>query len=198
MNSEEFINKALKTEYSPEVLPLSEDTLTYALVMAITCANIMDQVKKLIIYGKDIDMRKLCLSQADLVNFSEEFTNAMIGSQGIAIEAPVTNNNVNIRLLHAAIGIFTESGEMLEALLKQLTTGELDKVNFGEEIFDTDWYKAIAQDEIGISEEKTRKTGIAKLEKRYPEKFTSEAALNRDLVAERQVLEEGISGVISS
>jgi hypothetical protein len=32
-------------------------------------------------------------------------------------------------------------------------------------------------------------TNIAKLEARYPEKFTEEQAINRDLGAERQVLE---------
>jgi hypothetical protein len=32
-------------------------------------------------------------------------------------------------------------------------------------------------------------TNIAKLEARYPEKFTEEAALNRNLEAEREILE---------
>lgn len=36
-------------------------------------------------------------------------------------------------------------------------------------------------------------TNIEKLRKRYPEKFTEEAALNRDLDSERATLEEGIN-----
>lgn len=193
MNSQEFINKALKTEYSPEVLPMTEENLIDVLVMAISCANIMDQVKKLIIYGKPIDLVKLANNHQDLSHFSEVFVENMMESGDIAMEVPVTNSDINIRLLHAAIGIFTESGEMLEALLGQLEGGYLDKVNWAEEAGDVDWYKAIAIDELGIPEEKIRQTLINKLAKRYPEKFTSEAALNRDLEAERRVLEEGVS-----
>jgi len=192
MNSQEFISKALKTEYSPKVLPITEESLTSALIMAMSCAEIMDQLKKLIIYGKPIDTVKLCLAQEDLVNFSETFTNSMIESGNATIETPVTNSDINIRLLHAAIGIFTESGEMLEALLGQLETGVLDKVNVMEEEGDTRWYEAILIDELGIPEDQILNTVIKKLEKRYPEKFTQEAALNRDLVAEREVLEEGM------
>lgn len=191
MNSQEFINKALKTEYVPEELPISKEELETALKMAVACANIMDQVKKMIIYGKPIDYVKLLDNQSDLHWNSEDFVE-YIEERSEGRPSSVIKDEVNIRLLHAAIGIFTESGEMLEALLKQLQTGELDKVNFGEEIGDSQYYEAIAINEIGIPEEKIRSTVINKLAKRYPEKFTQEAALNRDLVAERQVLEEGI------
>lgn len=192
MESKEFISKALKTEYSPEALPITAEDLKNALNMAIACANIMDQIKKLIIYGKDIDVVKLSFAQEDLVNYSEDFVNAMIESQDITMSVPVTNSDINIRLLHAAIGVFTESGEMLEALLGQLETGTLDRVNFGEELGDTRWYEAIAIDELKIPEMQILITVIKKLEKRYPEKFTQEAALTRDLFEERKVLEEGI------
>jgi hypothetical protein len=193
MNSQEFISKALKTEYVPEVLLTTEAELTTALKMAIACSNIMDQIKKYIIYGKDIDIVKLSDNQSDLHWYSEDFVEYIQERENtVEMAVPLTNNNINIRLLHAAIGIFTESGEMLEALLKQLQTGELDKVNYGEENGDIDWYQAIALDEIGIPEEQIRKTLIAKLAKRYPEKFTQEAALNRDLTEERKVLEEGM------
>ena len=40
-----------------------------------------------------------------------------------------------------------------------------------------------------MSEADVRAKIIAKLQKRYPEKFTSEAAHNRDLAAERTALE---------
>lgn len=35
-------------------------------------------------------------------------------------------------------------------------------------------------------------TNIEKLQKRYPDKFTEEAAVNRDLEAEREILEKGV------
>src|SRR5687768_12645927 len=166
MESKEFIEQALKTEYVPEALPITEESLTRAMEMAITCADIMDQIKKLIIYGKPINLVRLRNSQEHLVSFSQEFVRGVSDSD-TAMSVPVTNDSINIRLLHAAIGIFTESGEMLSALLSQLEGEEFDVVNVAEEIGDVDWYKAIAIDEISIPEKTIRQVLINKLAKRY-------------------------------
>ena len=96
---------------------------------------------------------------------------------------------VNLRLLHGAIGVFGEAGELLEALQKQLSGETLDLVNIAEETGDIDWYQAIIEDETGVSEEDTRAKVIAKLRKRYPNKFDSDLAVNRDLGAERAAIE---------
>lgn len=94
------------------------------------------------------------------------------------------------RLLHGAIGIATESGELLDALKRHLMYGkDLDRVNMGEEIGDLCWYMAIVLDELGLSFEDVMQKNIAKLSKRYPEKFTEHQALHRDLVEERKTLE---------
>jgi len=189
MESKEFTTNALKTEYTPKVLPISALTVRSAILMAISCANIMDLLKKHIIYGKAIDIGDIDAESLAMRTSSEMLKHQL---KNPSVGEPCTNDDVNLRLLHAAIGMFTESGEMLDALYKQIETGSLDFVNFAEELFDNDWYRAIAQDEVGVPEEQTRETGIKKLQKRYPEKFTSEAALNRDLDAEREILEEGM------
>lgn len=44
----------------------------------------------------------------------------------------------------------------------------------------------------GTTIEQGRETNIAKLRKRYPDKFTEDAALNRNLEAERKILEDGL------
>jgi hypothetical protein len=98
-------------------------------------------------------------------------------------------SNINIRLLHAALGCFTESAELIEPLQAQYVTGVLDKVNFGEEVGDIEWYQAIGFDESGVSEAECREKNIAKLRKRYPNKFDAVDAVNRDLNAERAILE---------
>ena len=95
-----------------------------------------------------------------------------------------------IRLLHAGMGLATESAEFLDALKKAIYYGKkLDKVNLAEEMGDILWYCAIALDELGVSFEEVMEKNIAKLEARYPEKFTEEKAENRDLEAERKILE---------
>lgn len=96
----------------------------------------------------------------------------------------------NTRLMHGAIGIATESGELLDAVKKSVFYGKpLDAVNVKEELGDLMWYVAIICDQFGFSLEEIKQINIDKLRKRYPQKFTESSALNRDLDAERKVLE---------
>jgi NTP pyrophosphatase (non-canonical NTP hydrolase) len=95
------------------------------------------------------------------------------------------------QLMHAAMGMVTESGEFIDALKKLTIYGKpIDKTNLVEEIGDCMWYVALACRALDVSLEDVMDRNIAKLRKRYPEKFTQEAALNRDLDAERKALEE--------
>lgn len=99
----------------------------------------------------------------------------------------------NVRVLHAAIGCVTESGELLDALKKQMFYGRnLDLTNVKEEAGDLLWYLAILFDELGtdFTTESTRV--INKLKARFPNKFTEGSAFDRDLTKERNILEEGL------
>lgn len=100
-----------------------------------------------------------------------------------------------IRLLHAAMGLSTEANEFLDALKKFIFYGkELDVINLKEELGDSNWYQAIAMDELGTNYEEVLSKVIKKLRARYKldngEKgFTENAAVSRDLNKEREVLE---------
>lgn len=95
-----------------------------------------------------------------------------------------------IRLNHAAIGLVTEAGEFIDALKKHFFYNKpIDKTNLVEELGDVFWYLAIACDELDVTFEQVMAINIKKLQKRFPEKFTEEKAIDRDLIAERQVLE---------
>lgn len=96
----------------------------------------------------------------------------------------------NIRLLHAAIGLATEAGEIQDQLKKAIFYGKpLDKVNLAEELGDLFWYMAIMSDALGVSFDDIQEKNIAKLKARYGAKFSEAAALNRDLDTERKILE---------
>ena len=96
-----------------------------------------------------------------------------------------------IRLLHSAMGLSTEAGEFLDMLKKHIFYGkELDITNAKEEIGDSMWYVAIAIDVLQTTLNDVMQVNINKLRERYPEKFTSEDALCRDLGAERKILED--------
>jgi NTP pyrophosphatase (non-canonical NTP hydrolase) len=97
----------------------------------------------------------------------------------------------NTRILHAAIGCVTESGELLDALKKQMYYGrELDLTNVKEEAGDLLYYLAILFDELGTDFQIEADRVINKLRVRFPNKFEESRAYDRDLKSERVVLDE--------
>lgn len=96
----------------------------------------------------------------------------------------------NIRGLHAAMGVATESGELVDSFKRAVFYGvELDKTNIVEEVGDIFWYIALLADEIGFSIQDCMDANIRKLQARYPERFSEESAVCRDLDVERSALE---------
>lgn len=87
------------------------------------------------------------------------------------------------RLLHAAMGLCTEAGEIMDTLKKTFFYGKpLDKVNLKEESGDSEWYMEILIDYLESTREEIHQFNIDKLKKRYPDqKFTSADALNRNV-----------------
>ena len=97
---------------------------------------------------------------------------------------------IESRLLHSAIGLSTEAGELLDALKKNIFYAKpLDLVNVEEEAGDLLWYLAILFDALKLNPYDVMRKNIAKLKARYPQKFESEQAITRDLAAERKILE---------
>lgn len=95
------------------------------------------------------------------------------------------------RLLHAGMGMATESAEFIDALKKSIFYGkELDRVNLKEELGDVLWYVAVAMDELGTDFDTEMQKNIEKLRARYGEKFNEHSAENRDLEKERKILED--------
>jgi NTP pyrophosphatase (non-canonical NTP hydrolase) len=109
------------------------------------------------------------------------------------IQLPLTSDGERqfvAELMHASMGMVTEAGEFIDALKKHTIYGKpIDRVNLVEEIGDLFWYQALACRALGVSFEEVMERNIAKLRKRFPEKFTAELALSRDLDAERAALE---------
>lgn len=168
---------------------------------AITMAELVNQVKRTMFYGKPLDgeiVRKLSQDLAGYGQLMYEMSDHLAtkndkANYGALPEEArgVDPKNVNLRLAHAALGIFSEAGEALELIRAQLEGKGFDTVNWGEEIGgDISWYQAIGHDAAGTDEEVERAKNIAKLELRNKGKvFNAEATLNRDLAAERKVLE---------
>lgn len=102
---------------------------------------------------------------------------------------------VRVREVHAVFGLQTEVGELVDRFKREIFYGkEPDRTNVKEEIGDVLWYISLLLDCFGLTYEEVMEANIAKLAKRYPDKFNSKDAVNRNLSAERWVLEKKGSG----
>jgi NTP pyrophosphatase (non-canonical NTP hydrolase) len=94
-------------------------------------------------------------------------------------------------LIHAMLGGITEAAEVAEHARDVLTGAKpLDSVNLAEEFGDQLWYIALGLRYLDSNFGEAFDANIAKLRKRYPDKFTEAAAMDRDIAAERAVLEQ--------
>lgn len=113
--------------------------------------------------------------------------------QGKAYQRIASGEQVFTRLNHAILGMTGEVGELAAAIERWIHYGKpLDTVNVKEELGDLLWYIALACNAMGFDLSRVMSLNIEKLQRRYPERYTDEAAdeENRDRQAERAVLEQ--------
>lgn len=86
-----------------------------------------------------------------------------------------------IDLIHAVFGVAGEAGELIDPVKKSMFYGKpLDVENLKEEAGDLLWYIATALCRaLNCTLEDLARANVAKLQKRYPEKYTDQAAIDR-------------------
>ena len=164
---------------------VSRRYFAHALNDAIDSLTRLDKVKKSLFYGRDNNI------------------NPTEGTQGCDdIPALIAGNSDTLsnsefmeaaNLVHGVIGLATESGELLELLRDTINGKPLDRTNLQEEVGDGKWYMAILAKVGRFMWGDDERLNIAKLRKRFPDKFTEYDANNRNLEAERLLLESGDS-----
>ncbi|HXB10640.1 MAG TPA: nucleoside triphosphate pyrophosphohydrolase family protein [Bacteroidia bacterium] len=102
-------------------------------------------------------------------------------------------NEKFIELLHAQLGMTTEVGEFTDALKRFLFYGRaIDRINVIEELGDLVWYIGLAIHAVDTTWGEVFTVNISKLKARYPKRFETDDALNRDLEKEREVLNKEV------
>lgn len=139
----------------------------------------LDSVKKYLFYGKPLKEDAL-----PLTGLSDSLRSTDMSS--------FINNETMIDIFHGVIGQATEAGEMLKALVSYMETGSIDLVNLGEEVGDQNWYQALILKRAGLTFDNVMTTNIQKLSLRFPNGFTEDKAINRDITAERLDLESNL------
>jgi NTP pyrophosphatase (non-canonical NTP hydrolase) len=187
MNYEQYVSDVLRTESQIDNFNVNPDFLAGTLQIYIAIGNMLDQIKKNAYYDKPYDTSKLI----------QEFTNIVHSMDQVKSGIKEIDNkstiDVDTRTTHSIIGIATESVELIEALSTHIVGNKLDNINILEEIGDLQWYVGIAMDSLDGNMQNILDTNIAKLKKRYPNKFTSEDSINRDLTEERELLEDNLN-----
>lgn len=100
---------------------------------------------------------------------------------------PKILNMMSKDTLHAALGIYTEAGEILE---KVFSNEGFTREELVDECGDLLWYMAMMLREIGTDFETTAGKNIDKLAVRFPEKFETSRANAKDKKAESEVFKE--------
>jgi len=179
----QYVQDAIRTESQIDTIQVNIPNLISILKVYVAIGNLLDDLKKNIYYGKNINSMKWLNQLSEIITISPTINK-------LPDVADQQTLNVDPRLFHAIVGLATESTELVEAILKAIENEtDIDHVNVQEELGDLNWYQAIAVDASDADWDKILETNINKLKHRYPEKFTSKDAINRDLDTERQILE---------
>ena len=85
-------------------------------------------------------------------------------------------------LLNSVMGLCGESGEAIDLVKKHLMHGHaFDREKFAKELGDVAWYLAEAATAIDMDLETILQMNIDKLKQRYPEGFSRERSIHRDV-----------------
>ncbi len=194
MDAKQFMENALRTESVPHQMIVNERAFDALFKAIIGLGLIGDMFKRKLYYGRDIKAMQLAAVAAETADCLK-YLSRMAGNMGDGpINARIEGDRglggdidkIDVRLLHCALGCFTESGEMFEALQAQYVGGELNKANFAIELGDTDWYQAIGMDALGLAQGEVWDAVISKLKVRFADKFDATEAVTRDLKAEEK------------
>lgn len=97
--------------------------------------------------------------------------------QDLLIEKRCSTNQM---LIHALLGMSSETGEFADALKKHIIYNKpLDIINLQEELGDKMWYISLACSALGIELADVMQMNVDKLRVRYPSVFTEELADKR-------------------
>ena len=165
-------DKTCSTVFKPEQVEVED--IRFVLRSIVGFCNDLNVIKKLLFRGKSREE----LGFTETTKPTMEDIGFLFSGKGA------------IDVLHGAVGVITESGEVAEYLLKWIDDGELDAVNVAEEAGDMLWYIVRSLRGIGINMDQCERMNIDKLRGRHGETFDVFRDANRNLNVEREKLSD--------
>ena len=162
MNYSEFVRSRFKSGelIAEEMTPEKAAVLQRRINLVVHQSVALDLAKKQTIYNKHQGLYAMAEDAHRLKDFKP--------------------NPSQCELLHAAIGIAGEAGELLDAVRKHVFDGQpLDRENVIEELGDLNFYFEAACQAIGVTREEIEQRNQAKLSKRYEGGYSDQQAQER-------------------
>lgn len=170
-------DKTCSTVFKPEQVEVMD--LRHVLMGVAGFASDLNVIKKLLFRGKTRE--EMNFPEAEKPTVAELIS----GLEAINAWSPA-----DIDVLHGAIGVITEAGEVAEYLLKWAEGNPFDRVNVLEESGDLSWYIVRSLRGIGVTLDDNNRANIDKLRGRHGAAFDVFRDANRDLTAEHSKLED--------
>ncbi|QYC96772.1 MazG-like pyrophosphatase [Stenotrophomonas phage BUCT626] len=193
MNNNEYIELAQVTNTIDYKDGMGRFLVAEILGNIIEAGGALDAVKKFQFYGRETEETQGLLDvQTHSAIYSTDDWCDMIDFNKLF---PNLSRESALKVYHGVIGKITEAVELAEMLRESLLTGEpVDTTNLIEEVGDGMWYDASIAKGLNTPLEAFQTINIEKLKKRFGGKFDAHKAQqeNRDLDAERKILEGGV------
>ncbi len=121
----------------------------------------------------------MTLDETGVVNQDHQEMVRALMKQGSEVRRELSNCDAD--LWHAATGVSTEAGELLDAIKKKVIyRKDLDIPNIIEELGDLEFYMEAVRKNLNITREEILRTNMAKLADRYKNyQYTDQAAIER-------------------
>jgi NTP pyrophosphatase (non-canonical NTP hydrolase) len=169
----ELVAKLVKPgiKIKEEITSREIQTLFYLLTICVESAKLLDTYKKVVIYRKPLDETKICSEISELSNHLELFENNIHERTEVEPDAKTLKENITpiqAHMLHMALGVFGEGGELLDTILNHIFYKEpIDLENIIEELGDGEFYNEGIRQIFNLVREGILNKNIEKLSKRY-------------------------------
>lgn len=176
-----FIEQAQSTEKKPERMIADDELLRRLIEFAASASALVDLYKKSLYNNEPISAHSF---EARSARVLDSITRLQVSPQSSEFVDPK-----GARLLLAMIGIFTEAGELLEAMHPEKLDVKFSTIAILEELGDLNWYQAIAANELQATLETILTMNVAKLKKRYQNGPTRHDDYHRDKAVEQAAMD---------
>jgi len=151
--------------------------------------ELFDAYKRHLFYGTELDLVNLMEEIGDVYWYVAIMARALeldlAELDNIEIEKYLDTLNVTLKVEHSLSSLICQADTLFSIMATVSSPGELE-----EHLYRLVEELVCFATVHGLQPANCRKANIAKLQKRYPDKFSGEAAVNRDTALERRELEK--------